>query len=768
MTMHPLDNHVPDGIHVGAKGGPNVSIQITFLSILMAVVLLQAKAAAAVEQDFASRVDCKIASSTQANPRWFQNCAVTRPFGMVNLAPETLLTDDDMKFKGGYRDDVNEVLLFSHLHAFCVGGLGVMPVAGDVDPTQGWQGWKSPHDKSKEVMVPGYHKVFLERYGIAAEMTSTKRCGLHQWTFEKGGVGQLLIDLSSVLGEARPMQCSVTQENARTLVGSQIMRGAYTGNYQIFFVCEFDRDIAGLGAWKSNTVFAATKDIAGASPETYGAVVKWGVLQPGAQIRMRVGLSYCSVAEAKNNLSKECTHWDTEKLRADARAEWNAFLGRIEVEGGTPEQRTKFYTDLYHSALGRTINSDMSGAYPNLNSGKHEVMTLPGGEKATFAMHNTDALWWTQWNLNLLWGLAYPDVLEEFGQFLLEFYKTDPKHRLPRGAMGGKFSPIMCGAQATPLLTRLIQMRTSGIDVEKAFEAMEWNQNNDAFPSTPEFDGSGNFEFVDSYLKYGYIPYGAVSAQTKSGRVATGDSVSSTLGHAWCDWVLGQAALTLGKKEKAAVYLKRSENWKNVADPETKYMRPRMPDGTWRTPFDPQRDEYCEGTPTHYTFFVPHDLPGLAAFRGGNDVFCNWLDAGLEGAVASKFNNYFVCYNNQPCLHMAYVFNQLEQPWRSQYWVRKVQEVCFSGATPDTGYNGDEDQGQLGALSALMQMGLFSVQGGCHTNPRYELTAPVFSRVRIKLMAPWHKSGTFEVAPNRGHVSTIDKRLDAAGAVRVK
>lgn len=655
------------------------------------------------------------------NGRWFHVRTASRPYGMIALSPDTSLSN--RYSKAGYVHELTNVLGFSHLHGWLLSGLLVMPVTGEVEPTRP-ESWQSSFQHRDEIMAPGYHRLTLERYGIDVELTATQRVGFHRWTYANATDGALILDFKTDAVEAKPVRARIEKRSERTLEGFLDSAKQHRGTnhlYRVFFRLEFDAPITSVTA--AGPDGEATDVLEGAG---WIGVVRFRV--PAARrVQMKAALSFTSAAEATNNLQAECAGWDFERIKSEAMAEWNRDLSRIEVRGGTEAQRIKFYTDLHHVLNGRTAVCDANGTYPNRMDGgalKIERVPLENG-KPSHRMFNSDAMWWTCWNLNLVWGLAYRDHYAEMVNAWLAWSKADPLGRLPYGTIAGWHSWVMWGAQATPLLARAIQIGLPGFDYRDAFATMR------RMHLHAPADG-GNMDGVTEYTELGYVPFDSDHR-----------GASLTLEHAWCDWVLAQVAQRLGQREDHAYFLRRSRNWRNIWDAGTGFMRPRMRDGSWRGPFDPNngRDAgFIESNAIQASYFVPHDVAGLAEAMGGREAFTRRLDDLLRKSAADGFSypaphglSGNVNYGNQVCMHVAHMFTYAGKPWLTQHWAREVYNRTFSHVDPAGGYAwDDEDQGQLGGLSALLAIGLFSLRGGAEIEPRYELTAPVFDEVIIK------------------------------------
>jgi predicted alpha-1,2-mannosidase len=359
--------------------------------------------------------------------------------------------------------------------------------------------------------------------------------------------------------------------------------------------------------------------------------------------------------------------------------------------------------------------------------------------------YNSDAVWMTFWNLNQVWGMAYPRTYSEFVRFLLDMYRDGGL--IPRGPTGHNYSFVMIGAHSTPLIVGAYMKGIRDFDVATAYEGMRKNH----FPGG--LMGHGHYEYqsaklggIEDYLRYGYIP---IDGRPK-GWVA--DSASATLEYAYDDWCLAQMAKALGKEDDGRMFLRRAENYRNLFDRQSGFMRPRRRDGSWLSPFDPLASRYwCETNAWQFTWFVPHDVEGLIRLMGGRETFNRRLNDVFERGLAANFvapsasNLGYVDYSNQPSMAMAHLFNYSGAPWLAQKWVREVKERTFGGATPDLGYRGDEDQGQAGALGVLMAIGLFQVRGGAELEPVYEITSPIFDRVTIHLDPDYYPGRKFVI-----------------------
>lgn len=664
--------------------------------------------------------------------RYFFFNSACRPFGMVNLSPDNIL---EKEWNSGYKYQEPYVRGLTHIHDWGAGGLLVMPTTGGIDPTLGAEEWKSSFSHEKEKVHPGYHRVYLEKYATSVELTSTTHAGFHKYKFDKTGEARILTFLGGELGGGIMKNAFIKKINTKEIEGSVIQK-TMVGDVQLFFVIQFDKPFKELNGWIGKRMTGAVRDTI--SGEQLGAYAVYDV-KAGDSLQLRVGVSWCGIDQARLNLKSEITHWDFERVHRESRQDWNRWLGRIDVKGGTKEYRVKFYTDLWHALLGRRQIQDVNGKYPDYMSGTLKVKQVPldRNGKPKFMHLSTDALWMTMWNLNILWGLAYPDVLESFVNSSMLYYK-DGGH-LPRGPVIGKESWIMTSSPVTELIVGAYMLGLRNYNIDSVYAALKKAH----MPGSTMDYGGG---FVQKYIDRGFVP----ERDPPEGWGGAG----RTMEYVTQDWALAQLAKKLGKQGDAAYFLKRSKNWINLFDPTMGFIRPRNEDGSWLKSFDPLINAnfggFVEANTWQTTWMATHDVQGLVNAFGGKDKYCDKLNFAFEHASVDNFvggyGSNYVNYSNQPGLAMAHLFNAAGKPWLSQYWVREVYNKTFSDVTPFGGYGGnDEDQGQMGGLSALMAIGLFDIKGGCDADPMYQITTPLFDTVTIHLNRAYYPGDKFTI-----------------------
>ena len=660
--------------------------------------------------------------------RWFFFSSASRPFGMVNLSPDTEI---DGAWSSGYRYNTDTVKGFSHIHAWQLAGPSIMPVnPGLMDKRTIYHDYYSSFNHQTEQAFPGYHQLMLDRYRIKAELTSTKRVGFHRYTCDENIA--LLFNLNGQLGPSFMNNGVITKSDEPDLITGQVTN-----------LPTFRRP-------KSCTVFFAVKfNIPVENIEhdlSTGNFLVYFKNSRAKSLLVKLALSYTSVENAEMNLEEEIPGWDFDQVVDESINEWNRLLSRIEVEGGTFEQQQRFYTDLWHALLGRRIISDVNGAYPDNTGEEFRIGQLPLDDtgKPLFNHYNSDSFWGAQWTINALWGLVYPEIMEEFVHSLMQYYHDGGL--IPRGPSGGNYTYVMTGASSNPFIISAIQKGIVKDDLEDIYQALKKNQMPGGIMEKAGYEhnttiGGG----LSYYMEKGFVPYPLSDIIYGSHQ----DGASQTLEYAYQDWALAQLARKMGKIDDALYFINRSNNYKNLFDSISGFMRPRNIEGVWKTDFDAYQFEngFIEANGAQNTWFVPHDIEGLSQLMGGDEVAAKKLNQAFSEAEKLGFtagpshekethpdyNRIPINYGNQPSIQTAYVFNYLGKPWLTQYWSRRVTETVYEGLSPQHGYNGDEDQGMMGALSVLMKMGLFSMKGGCSLEPQLELGSPVFSKMTIKL-----------------------------------
>ncbi len=692
-----------------------------------------------------------------ANSRWFFFNSATRPFGMVNLSPDNLLGG---AWGSGYRYDTDTIRVFSHIHAWQLSGIPVMPLTGPYSGRMGPEDFKSKFSHDTEVVKAGFHKVELERYGITAELTSTKRVGFHRYTFPDSEESHVVIDFSSELGPSATAGGFIKKESNTELSGYAVMEPTIRRPkpVEVYYTIAFDKPFDSAKVWQEGEEKVLEDTFEADSMRAY---VSFSTTDQEERL-MKVGISYVSAEQARKNLDAELPHWDFDSVVDESRAEWDEMLGRIEVQGGTEEDRVRFYTDLWHALQGRRVVSDVDGKYLDHTGDEKRIGQIPLNEEGQprFNHYNSDSFWGAQWTLNTLWHLVYPEITSEFVQSMLLMYQDGGL--IPRGPSGGNYTYVMTGASSTPFIVSAYMKGIRDFDVDLAYEGMRKNH----FPGGimgkvgyehDTFLGGG----IEYYIEKGYIPYPLYEENYGFHQ----DGAGQTLEYAYQDWTMAEMAKALKKDDDANLFKQRAGYYKNLYDASTGWMRIRRHDGSWAEPFDSliYDNGWVEANAVQSTWFVPHDVAGLIDLMGGDEPFVKKLNRSFTIASNYGFKSSahgdrteiveeeipYINYGNQPSMQTAYLFNYAGAPWLTQYWAREVINEVYSGVSPHKGYSGDEDQGLMGSLAVLMKMGLFSMRGGAALAPVYELSSPIFTDIKIHLNQDYYPAKSFEIkAPN--------------------
>jgi len=687
-----------------------------------------------------------------ANSRWFFFSSACRPFGLVNLSPDNELGG---AWGSGYRYDTHEIKGFSHVHAWQLSALSVMPVNGDVKDLK--NDFFSHFSHDKEIVAPGYHKVELDRYGITAELTSTTRVGFHKYTFNNKEKKSILVRLSGPNGPCAITSGKIKRINYRKFSG-YVMNAATRRRPKetpVFFHLELSEPIQELVTWSDEEIREKSKGFEGTNGGAM-LIFKDNLEKP---VFMKVGISYCNEEEAEKNIKSELKHWNFDQIVDESKQEWNTWLSKIEVKGASRNDRVRFYSDLWKALQGRRIISDASGTYCDFTGDERKIKQIPldNNGKPQFNHHNFDAFWGAQWTISTLWPLAYPKVASDFCNSMLNYYRDGGL--IPRGPSGGNYTYVMVGASSTPFVVSSWMKGIKDFDINLAYEGLKKNHLPGGIMAKAGYEhrtseGGG----IEPYIELGYVPHPYKPRIQGFHK----DGAGMTMEYSFQDWTLAQLAKKLNKTDDYKYFLNRSNNWKNLFDQSYGFIRPRDIDGNWRVPYDPyeyQNDGFVESNAAQMTWYVPHDYKGLAALMGGKEAMANKLHnefskAQLLGFTSGKKHadetglsprRIPINYGNQPSMQTAFIFNEIDAAWLTQKWSRAVIDSVYTGVSPYVGFNGDEDQGLMGSLSVLMKIGLFQLDAGATENPRYQIGSPVFDEITISLSDKYYTGKKFKI-----------------------
>ncbi|MCB0550450.1 MAG: GH92 family glycosyl hydrolase [Phaeodactylibacter sp.] len=708
--------------------------------------------------------------------RWFFYTPAALPFGMAKLAPHTNAYEGVGSWAPqGYDGRHTSIEGFGHFHEFQIGGVVVMPTTGDLKTVPGSledpdAGYRSRFDKGSEQAEPGYYSVFLKDHQVKVEMTATERAGFHRYTFPASAQSHLIFDIGHKQGESS----TVTDAWARWDGGYQIEGYVETfpeylkfcdpeNRVKMYFAARLNKQPEAAGAFVDAVATAGERETKG----TRNGLYLTFPTTENEVVEMQVGLSYTSTANARLNLEAETEGLTFDAAHQRASQAWNALLGRIQVEGGKHEDRVKFYTGLYHALLGRGIAEDVNGRYPTHQGGIGQIPLNADG-KPQYHHFNTDGIWGGFWNLGQLWALAYPEYLSQYVQSNIDFYKETGW--LHDGTAAGAFANGVQTNFQGLLLASAFNCGIRDFDVPTGYEAarkneLEWRGRN---------LGNGKYD-LHWFIKNGYVPF---RDTTISNGWVFNFGASHTLEYSYSSYAVAQMAKGLGRESDYRELMKQAGYWKNLFDPESRFIRPRLPDGAFIEDFDPMKAWYGfqEGNAFQYTWYVPHDIAGLIEAMG-RDTFNGRLERMFNNAQKSlfgggeeihSFSGIEKLYNhgNQPCLHNPWLFNYSGKPWLAQKWARAICNE-FYGVEPlhGYGYGQDEDQGQLGAWYVMAAMGLFDVQGHAAAAPSFQFGSPLFDRVSIRLNREYYPGRLLAIETvNNGQDSIYIQSLSFNGA----
>lgn len=604
------------------------------------------------------------------------------PFGMVQTSPVTGAVGWRYCSEYTYQDSLIWGFSQTHLNGtgcMDLGDLLVMPFTGN--RVRSWEGYRSRLDKKQEEASPGYYAVELTDAQVKAELTASVHAALHRYTFHKADSASVLIDLqhgpawNEQQYHSHVTHCEVTWESDRMLTGH--VSNTVWVDQDYFFVLEFDHPVV------------SRIDLPMLDMEKGKRIVATFDLKEGEQLMMKVALSTTSVEGAKKNMKAEIADWDFNRVKVNAREVWNSYLGRIEIEG-TEEEKINFYTCFYHALIQPNEISDVDGFYRNAAD---SVVKVGGGK-----FYSTFSLWDTYRAAHPFYTLMVPERVDGFINSLIE--QGEVQGFLPIWALWGKENYCMVANHGVSVVAEAYRKGFRGFDAERAFRMVKQTQ-------TVSHKLKSNWEV---YMKYGYFPTDLTPAE----------SVSSTLESVYDDYAAADMAKRMGKKEDAAYFARRANFYKNLFDKETRFMRPRRSDGTWKTPFNPSDvahaessgGDYTEGNAWQYTWHVQHDIPGLIKLFGGEKPFLNKLDSVFtlkletkQADVTGLIGQY--AHGNEPSHHVAYLYTLAGRPERTQELVREIFTTQYRNK-PD-GLCGNDDCGQMSAWYMFSAMGFYPV-----------------------------------------------------------
>lgn len=633
------------------------------------------------------------------------------PYGFIQLGPTSIPQSWD--WVSGYHVSDSTVIGFPHTHLSGTGigdlhDINVMPVVGEVTYSRGdassyETGLWSYSDRSKEVVTPGYYRTHLSRYNVDVELTATKRVGFHKYTFLGNESPAIVFDMVNGGCWDKTTEAVIRVVNDSTVSGYRYSKG-WADDQRVFFRAEFSRKF-------DNVEFIVNDS------------VKEGDMAKGAQlfarvnfaagnqepVYMKVALSPTSEEGAQLNMQTELSGWDFEKTIADAKAAWNKELNKVKVYTTDEASKKIFYTSLYHTLFAPSEFCDVNGDYYGADKQIHK------GEG--FVNYTTFSLWDTYRAAQPLMTILHPEKMSDIINTMLHIHQQQGK--LPVWHLMGCETNCMVGNPGVPVVADAILKDIKGFDTELAFKALKESS------MLPELG-------MEHRIEYGFIPADKMT-----------EAIAYDMEYAIADWAVAQAAQKLGKQEDYEYFLKRSKSYKNYFDASTGFMRGKMLDGSWRTPFSPyasshREDDYCEGNAWQYTWLVPHDVEGLVECFGSKEAFVNKLDSlflanGDMGEASSPDISGLIgqyAHGNEPSHHTVYLYTLVGQPWKTADRIKEILHTMYTDQ-PD-GLSGNEDVGQMSAWYILSSFGFYQVEpaGG-----KFVFGYPNFDKVEITVPA---------------------------------
>ena len=656
------------------------------LKFAASAVLLAMAFSCSAPEDYAGYVDTKIGSGGHGHV--FVGASV--PFGLVQLGPTSIPQQWD--WCSGYHDSDSTVIGFSHTHLEGTGigdlfDITVMPVTGSVEYSR--EGLWSYADRSREVAEPDYYSVPLLRYDILAEMTATSRVGFHRYTFPASDSTAIVFDLENGGCWDKATDTRIEADGNDALKGWRFSKG-WARNQKVFFYAKFSKPFE--------------------SVENIGQYARVNFdLAEGEKVMLKVAISPVDIDGAKANMAAELPGWDFEKTREAARTAWNRELSKIRIETGDVDQRTIFYTALYHTMIQPSEFCDVNGDYRGADGDIHR--------NNDFKTYTTFSLWDTYRAAMPLMTVIHPEKIRDIARTMVKIHEEQGK--LPVWHLWGNETDCMVGNPGVIALADILVKDFEGFDKEQAYNAL---RESEMRPDRGQ----------DIRMECGFIPADR----------DFNESVAYDMEYAIADGAMAAAARRLGKEEDYAYFNERSHSYRNYFDPETLFIRGRNSDGTFVEPFNPyssnhRADVYCEGNAWQYTWLVPQDFDGLVTLYGSKEKLAERLDSlfaaknEIEGAEASPDISGLIgqyAHGNEPSHHIIYFYTMAGQPWKA---ADKIDEVLRTLYFHDpNGLSGNEDVGQMSAWYILSSLGMYQVEPA---GARFWFGKPSFAGAEVQV-----------------------------------
>jgi predicted alpha-1,2-mannosidase len=632
----------------------------------------------------------------------------TVPFGGVQVGPTNFNKGWDWSSSYHHTDSI--VKGFCHLNLSGtgmsdLGELTIMPANGKLKYNAGNQenhmsGYSSLYRKKNEINTVGYYKVDLERYNIKVELTASERVGFHRYTYPSSKTSRVIIDLGEGSAD-RPTETYLKMVNSTTFEGYRFSSG-WASDQREYFTLVLSKPVKDFILYDRNKKYN--------SNELKGKYVK-GFLEfetkNNEEIYVKMGVSTVSSKNALENLNAEIPHWDFDKVKLEAENKWNQELSKIDISTNDLKRKRIFYTAMYHTMIAPNLYHDVNGEYRGTDKKVYK--------DTTFTNYTLFSLWDTYRAAHPLYTITHPERVSDMMNSMLQIFNHQGK--LPVWHLRGNETGTMPGYSAVAVIIDAA-LKGFNVDLEKVFDAVKETATGDHEPG------------VKKLMEVGYIPADYMV-----------ESVASSMEYAIGDWAIAQLAKKLNKQEDYNYFINRSKVYKEYFDPETRFMRGKLADGSWRTPFNPIRAEhrvndYCEGNAWQYLWLVPQDPEGLIDLLGGEDKFNDKLDElfsmsselGEEASmdITGMIGQY--AHGNEPSHHTTYMYAYSGQPYKIADNVRYINNELYTDK-PD-GLSGNEDCGQMSAWYIFSSIGFYPLNP---SNGAYVFGSPLFDVVTMKL-----------------------------------
>jgi len=628
----------------------------------------------------------------------------TTPFGMVQLSPDIGIAGWDRISGYYYQDSI--ISGFSHTHLSGTGAgdmydILVMPTNSRFSKKIKDNNFKpfSKFSHEQEAAAPGYYTVDLLDYGIKVALTATPRTGIHKYIFPKDSLSQIHIDLGYALNWDRPTETFISVVNNTTIQGYRKSTG-WAKDQRVYFEIQLSKPFSSYQLYSSDSLVSSP-----VNGKNTKIILNYQTVK-NEEIILKTGLSTASIKGAKKSLTIEAPHFNFERYQRSADSLWEKELHKINIETKDTDKIQIFYTMLYQSMLAPTLLSDLNGNYKGAND---SIMHASG-----FSRYDTFSLWDTYRAAHPLYTVLHPNRVSDMINSMLAHYKETGL--LPVWSMSGNETNMMIGYHAVPVLVDAYFKGIRGFDPMLAYEACKASAND-----------SGRQ--IDIYKKLGYVP---VEDQPENW------SVSKTLEYAYDDWCIAQFANDLGFENEYQYFMRRSENWRNIYDSKSTFMRPKLETGAFIKEFVPKNytSYFCESNAWQYLWSVQHDIEGLISALNGKEYAEKKLDSMFRLTPLPEdklpiFSTGMIgqyAHGNEPSHHVAYLYNYVDKPWKTQELIKEILETQYQN-TP-SGLCGNEDCGQMSSWYLFSSLGFYPV------NPAqgiYSIGFPIFDKAEINL-----------------------------------